>query len=70
MKDKLVLRQSNNPLDSGVAYIELPNHPSRSTPGCVKETICLADYVPDLKGAEIFIDIDKDGCIIGLEVLY
>ncbi|ATQ73288.1 hypothetical protein CR152_01280 [Massilia violaceinigra] len=54
--------------DSPVAYLSLPDHPAENTPGCVKKTLRLSDLV-DYEGADIYMDFDAAGRLIGIEIL-
>lgn len=58
-------------VDEGASYLYLKDHP-RSGPesvGCVANTIVLEDMVPGYRGPDIHLDFDKDGVLIGLEIL-
>lgn len=48
------------------AYLRLPRHPQ--TPGCVAKTLRLHSVV-EYAGAEINIDFDATGAVIGIEIL-
>ena len=50
-----------------MAYISLPG--SKLEPGIVKKQVELDDLIPDYKGPEIRLDFDKDGLLIGIEIL-
>ena len=54
--------------DDDVGYLALPGHPGPGTPRAVAKQVRLKDLVTYV-GADIHLDIDKDGNLIGLEVL-
>jgi len=56
--------------DPLVAYLSLPAHPPRDQSwGCAVRTIRLIELMPEHKGADIIMDFDADGQIIGIEIL-
>ena len=56
--------------DPLVAYVSLPAHPrSDRSAGCVAKTVRLIELMPEHKGADIIMDFDDRGEIIGIEVL-
>ncbi len=55
--------------DSDTAYIALPGHPEQIEPGVVKKTISLDDIIDDYMGPRIYLDFNKDGKLIGIEIL-
>jgi len=58
--------------DGEAAYLALPEHPTikgGDISGCVAKVLRLADLAPDVKGADIMLDIDKNGHVIGIEIL-
>ena len=55
--------------DPDVAYLVLPDHPGRGTPGCVSETKSLSEIIDGYKGPAIYLDFDKGGSLIGIEIL-
>jgi uncharacterized protein YuzE len=55
--------------DADVAYLYLPSHPGKGTPGVVSKQICLSDEVEGYKGPEIYLDFDENGMLIGMEML-
>lgn len=55
--------------DSDVAYLQLPDHPGSGTPNVVARQICLAELIKSYEGPDIFLDIDHDGKLIGIEIL-
>lgn len=57
-----------NPDDHDVAYLSLPGHPGKGSPGCVKKTVRLASLLP-YKGPDLYLDFDAQGHLIGVEVL-
>jgi uncharacterized protein YuzE len=52
--------------DEDVAYLTLPGHPK--TAGSVAKTTRLLDLVA-YTGPDIYLDFDKDGKLIGVEIL-
>ena len=54
--------------DDGVGYLVLPDHPGPGTPRAVAKQVKLKDLVI-YGGADIHLDFDKDGNLIGLEIL-
>ena len=56
---------------AGAAYLYLPDHPARGadSAGCVANTVCLEDLVPGYQGPDIYLDFDKNGVLIGMEIL-
>lgn len=57
---------------AGAAYLYLIGHPRRGSPenaGCVANTVVLEDLVPGYQGPDINLDFDKDGILIGLEII-
>jgi uncharacterized protein YuzE len=64
---KIVLKVSRG--DEGVAYLYLPKHPKELTPGIVSKTVAITDLIENYKGVSLYFDFDKDGEIIGIEIL-
>jgi hypothetical protein len=54
--------------DAHTAYIALPGYPERPE-GVVSKTLILDAIVPGYKGPRVHLDFDKDGILIGIEVL-
>jgi hypothetical protein len=54
---------------SDVAYVSLPAHPGLASYGIVKKQIRFLELYPDYKGPDLFLDLDKDNCLIGIEIL-
>ncbi|MBL8279603.1 MAG: DUF2283 domain-containing protein [Pelomonas sp.] len=54
--------------DPDVAYLVLPGHPGSGVAGAVSRQIRLSDLL-QYKGADIYIDLDEAGVVIGIEVL-
>ncbi|MEO6522965.1 MAG: DUF2283 domain-containing protein [Mucilaginibacter sp.] len=48
-------------------YVSLPNHPH--TVGCVDNTIQLDQLIEAYKGPSIYLDFNKSGELIGIEIL-
>jgi hypothetical protein len=53
--------------DSETAYVALPGY--RSEFGIVKKTITLDELLEDYRGPRVSLDFDKDGILIGIEIL-
>ncbi|MEW5251518.1 DUF2283 domain-containing protein [Microbulbifer discodermiae] len=51
------------------AYLMLPGHPKATVAGIVKKTESLRDFIKEYKGPDLYFDFDKDGTLIGIEVL-
>ena len=64
---KIVLKVSKG--DEGVAYLYLPKHQKKLTSGIVDKTIPITDLIENYKGVSLYFDFDKDGEIIGIEIL-
>lgn len=67
MKKKIELHVSAD--DPDVAYLVLPAHPGRGTHGATERTVRLRDLIPHYKGADLYIDFDTSGEVIGVEIL-
>ena len=68
MKEKKIrVRMSAD--DSDSAYVALPGCPDQAQFGIVARTICLDDVVENFKGPRINLDFNKDGLLIGIEIL-
>jgi len=52
--------------DAHTAYVALPGHRSRA--GMVSKTILLDDIL-DYTGPRVHLDLDKNGTLIGIEIL-
>ena len=64
MESGMTLKISDD--DEDVAYLTLPGHP-RTAESAVKQTRLL-DLVA-YTGPDIYLDFDKDGKLIGIEIL-
>jgi hypothetical protein len=62
----ITLRVSED--DEEVAYVTLPGHPGIGAKGIVARQVRLSDLLP-YKGADVYLDLDADGRLIGLEIL-
>ncbi len=53
------------------AYLYLKEHPLRGpeSAGCVANTVALEDLLPGYRGPDINLDFNKDGVLIGLEII-
>jgi hypothetical protein len=54
--------------NEGVAYLTLPEHPGKGTPGAVAKQTRFLDLMTYV-GPDIYFDLDKDGTLIGVEIL-
>ncbi|MGV6851241.1 MAG: DUF2283 domain-containing protein [bacterium] len=52
-----------------MAYLYLPSHPGVGLPCVVASQKNLADLVDDYKGADVYLGFDKNGILIGIEIL-
>ena len=52
-----------------VAYVYLPNHPQKLSPGIVKKTISMNEIMPDYNGIPLYFDFDEAGELIGIEIV-
>ena len=65
---KMHLEVCHDEDDEGdVAYLQLPAHIGDGQK--VDKTIRLLDLLEDYKGPDLFLDFDKDGVLIGVEIL-
>ncbi len=55
--------------DEEVGYLYLPKHPRNSASGIVKKTIAMSDLLEGYKGIPIYFDFDKEGELIGIEIV-
>jgi hypothetical protein len=53
----------------GEGYVYLPSHPGPGTPGCVVRSLDVFAFDPNLRGAQIILDIDDQDRIIGIEIV-
>jgi len=67
MENKISLSISKD--DDQVGYLYLPKHPRTSTSGIVKKTIFITELIKGYKGIPINFDFDKDGELIGIEIV-
>ena len=54
--------------DEDVGYLALPGHPGPGAPRAVAKRLRLKELVT-YAGADVHLDFDKDGKLIGLEIL-
>jgi len=54
--------------DADVAYLFLPGHPGAGTRGSVASQKCLSDILR-YSGADLYLDFDEGGRLIGVEIL-
>ena len=64
--------------ENDVGYVCLPSHPGKGTANCVAKSISMRDLFLELDredllkmllGTDIILDQNKDGNIIGIEIL-
>ncbi|MCP4347387.1 MAG: DUF2283 domain-containing protein [Desulfobacterales bacterium] len=66
-ENEIYLAVSEN--DADVAYLYFPGHPGKGKKNVVKKQTRLSDVIENYKGPDIYLDLDHDGNIIGLEIL-
>ena len=66
-KFELIVDDSDG--EDDVAYLMLPDHPRVDKEGVVNRTESLRDFVKDYRGPDIYLDFDKEGRLIGIELL-
>jgi uncharacterized protein YuzE len=54
--------------DEDVAYLSLPNHPGRGSPGVVSKQVRLLELLQYV-GPDVYLDIDESGRLIGFEII-
>jgi hypothetical protein len=64
-KIELTVSESESP----VAYVSLPDHPRDGTAGCVAKTLRLRDLCGAYVGPDVYLDFNRENCLIGLEIL-
>jgi hypothetical protein len=55
--------------DARTAYVALPGSPEEPQPGVVARSLNLADLVMQYSGPRVHLDFNKDGTLIGIEIL-
>lgn len=55
--------------DEDSAYLYLPDHPGEGTTGCVAKQLRLSDLIADFDGPDIYLDLDENNMLIGIEIL-
>ena len=68
---KICVADDDDDDDDVVAYLYLPDHPKESEPiyGIVNKQIRLLDLIKDYKGPDIYLDFNKSGTLIGIEII-
>jgi uncharacterized protein YuzE len=66
-ESKIKLRVSAD--DPDVAYLQLPDHPGEGKYNIVGNQIRLVEIIEGYQGPDINLDFDKDGKLIGIEIL-
>lgn len=54
--------------DGDVAYLYLPAHPRIEAHGVITKQVRLADIL-HYSGPDIYLDLDKDGKLLGIEIV-
>ncbi len=54
--------------DEAVAYLMLPGHSGAGIFGAVAKQVQLSTIL-DYKGADIYLDLDENGRLVGIEIL-
>lgn len=67
LNNKIYLKVSED--DPDVAYLYLPGHPGEKKENIVKSQIRLYDIIQSYKGPDIYLDIDHEDNVIGIEIL-
>lgn len=67
MNEKIYLKVSED--DPDVAYLYLPGHPGEGKRGIVVKQIRLLHVIDNYKGPDLYLDIDSEGKVIGIEIL-
>ncbi len=55
--------------DPDVGYLYFRDHPGPGKHGVVAKSIRVRELQPHLMGAELVLDIDVNGCLIGIEII-
>ena len=55
--------------ESENAYVTLPGYPVEPQGGVVSRTISLEEVIPGFKGPCVNLDFDRDGLLIGIEII-
>ena len=63
---KMMLKISED--DEDVAYLTLPKHSGQGTAGAVRKQEKLRDLIK-YNGPDIHLDFDKEGNLIGIEII-
>jgi hypothetical protein len=58
-----------SPPDEDVAYVSLPDHPGKGTPGVVVRQVRLRDIMNAYGGPDLYFDFDQENRLIGIEIL-
>jgi len=66
IEDQISLSISDN--DKDVAYVYLPGHQGKGVFGATPKQIRLSDIL-SYKGPDIYLDLDLDGRLVGIEIL-
>lgn len=64
-KIKLVV----SPDDEDVAYLCLPAYPAHKEGQLTYKTVGIRELMEDYKGPDLYFDFNKDGVLIGIEIL-
>lgn len=67
MNNKIYLKKSKD--DPDVAYLYLPGHPGEKNKNIIKTQIRLYDIIKNYKGPDIYLDVDQNDNVVGIEIL-
>jgi uncharacterized protein YuzE len=67
LEKKIRVKMSSDYSDT--AYISLPGDPKQPQYAIVSRTISLDDVLENFKGPRVNLDFNKDGQLIGIEIL-
>ena len=64
---KIILKLSDD--GDQVGYLYLPKHPKKTIVGLVTKTIGIHEMINDYKGIPLYFDFNKEGELIGIEIV-
>lgn len=67
LNNKIYLKVSED--DPDVAYLYLPGHPGEKKENIIKTQIRLCDIIKNYKGPDLYLDIDQEDNVVGIEIL-
>ena len=68
LKQPIQLKLNISEDDPSVAYLYLYADQREMTSGVVKKQVRLLEIIDDYKGPDIYLDFDKNGVLIGIEI--